>query len=522
MRQFVIHEVLADAAYQHGTAGVISGTSHFTYSEIYDRCLRLSHKLAALGVGPSTLVGVMDVNSHRYFELKYALSMTGAVLHTINFRLTPSDMAYTIHLARDDWLFVWTGFGELAKSMAELVPNVVWLGDSTGFSGRLYEDMIAEGTPSLPDQAGRVKEDDIYSLFFTTGTTASPKGIQYSHRQMLTASLQIAHDLGLHDTGATLRSDDVMMPLIPFFHIHGWGVPFIAPYLGAMIVLPEKSLVAEQWQLIRLHQVTWCNMVPTQLFMLLQERPDHIDSPRQLKVLTGGSALSHGLAEEAVGAGISLSLIYGGSDQLGSAISEASGLTGAERLTRLSTRLTPFPMVRVEVRDEHAQLVASDGATIGEVWVQSPWIPSEYLDEPEQSSIAFHNGWFRTGDLAVRYSDGSFYVMDRLKDAIKSGGEWITGSVIESIVSEVPGVLAVAIIAQVDARWGERPIVVVQAEKEVTADAILAHLLGAVSEGRLAKFWMPEAVHFIDTMPLTSAGKINKAALRKGAASLNE
>ncbi|MHB8345263.1 MAG: AMP-binding protein [Ferrimicrobium sp.] len=515
MRQLIVHEVLADAAYQHAAAGIISGTQHFTYPEIYVRSLKLAHRMTELGVGPGTVVGVMDINSHRYLELKYAVSMTGAVIHTINFRLPTADMAYTIRHSHDDWLFVWTGFGELATSMATLVSEVVWLGDSDGFSGRHYEELIAEGSPVVPNQALRVKEDDTYSLFYTTATTGHPKGIRYSHRQMLSASLQIAHYLGLHDTGAVLRAHDVMMPLIPFFHIHGWGVPFVAPYLGSTLVLPEKSSPAEQWQLIQSHQVTWCNMVPTQLFMLLQERPQEVRAAPPLKVLTGGSALSIGLAEQALSAGISLSLIYGGSDQLGSAISEAAGLEGSERLVRLSTRMTPFPMVRVEIRDEKGQLVASDGEAIGEVWVQSPWIPREYVEEPEQSEQAFHDGWFRTGDLAVRYPDGSFYVMDRLKDAIKSGGEWIAGSVIESIVSEVSGVQAVAVIAQVDAQWGERPVAVVQGEKDISVEGILEHLRHSVAEGRLPKFWMPEGIYIIDTMPTTSAGKLHKAALRQ-------
>lgn len=515
MRRLVVHELLADAAYQNTSGRVISGTCQFTYQEIYVRCLKLADRMVDLGIGPGTVVGVLDVNCHRYLELKYAVSMTGAIIHTINFRLPVADVEYTIRHAHDDWLFAWTGFGNLAKSMAAIVPNVVWMGDADENVGWKYEDLIAEGSPVLPDLALRVKEDDTYSLFYTTGTTGRPKGIRYTHRQMLMASLQIAHYLGLHDTGASLRSDDVLMPLIPFFHIHGWGVPFIAPYLGSTLVLPEKSLPTEQWQLIQLNRVTWSNMVPTQLFTLLQERPNEDATPLPLKVLTGGSALPLGLADQALKAGISLSLIYGGSDQLGSAISEAYGFDGIERLARLSTRMKPFPMVRVEIRDEKEELIVSDGKTIGEVWVQSPWIPQGYVDDAEHSFQAFRDGWFRSGDLAVRFSDGSFYVVDRLRDAIKSGGEWIAGSVIESIISEVPGVNAVAVIARLDTQWGERPVAVVQADNGITADTIEDHLHQAVSSGRLAKFWLPDEIHFIEMMPITSAGKLNKAALRQ-------
>ncbi len=515
MRKLVVHEVLADAAYQYTNGHIVSGNHQFTYPEIFVRCLKLAHRMIDLGIRPGTVVGVMDINSHRYFELKYAVSMTGAIIHTINFRLPATDLGYTIRHAHDEWLFAWTGFGELAKSMAALVPNVVWLGDLEGNSGLQYEDLVAEGSPFLPDQASKVNEDDTYSLFYTTGTTGRPKGIRYTHRQMLMASLQIAHDLGLHDTGAFLRADDVLMPLIPFFHIHGWGVPFIAPYLGSSLVLPEKSSPAEQWQLIRQNKVTWSNMVPTQLYTLLEEQTQENVELRGLKVLTGGSALPLGLAENASKANISLSLIYGGSDQLGTAISEASGLDGVERLVRLSSRMTPFPMVRVEIRDEKEQCVVSDGKTIGEVWVQSPWIPQGYLDETEQTQRAFHDGWFRSGDLAVRYPDGSFYVMDRLNDAIKSGGEWIAGSVIESIISEIPGVHAVAVVARPDPQWGERPIAFVTAENDVSSQVVEQYLYQAVVEGRLTKFWVPNEIQFIDIMPITSAGKLNKVALRQ-------
>ncbi len=514
MRKWVIHEILADAALSHASVPVISGSQRFTYASLYDRSLRLANSLSRQGIGKGTVVGVMDVNSHRYLELKYALSMLGAVIHTINFRLPWDDLVFTVKHAHDQWLFVWEGFGELASRIAQEVPQVVWMGSDRGAG---YEDFITAGHSELPQIARSVEETDAYSIFYTTGTTGVPKGISYSHRQMLTGSVQIAHHLGLHDTGAWLRADDVMMPLIPFFHIHGWGVPFIAPYLGAPLVLAEQRGPAEQLTLIEEHRVTWSNMVPTQLFMLLQQAgnkdPNLANLP--LKVLTGGSSLSTGLAEQAHRAGVTFSLIYGGSDQLGTAISVAPGLDGAARLRRLSTHMTAFPYVRVEVRNQFGTSVESDGQEMGEVWVQSPWIPDGYADNPEESKRAFFDGWFKSGDLAVRYPDGSFYVMDRLKDAIKSGGEWIASSVIESVISEVPGVKAVAVIGQSDPAWGERPIAIVEAQSTTTRENIRQHLDAAVARGRLAKFWIPDSIRFIESMPLTSAGKIHKAALRQ-------
>ena len=209
------------------------------------------------------------------------------------------------------------------------------------------------------------------------------------------------------------------------------------------------------------------------------------------------------------------SLIYGGSDQLGSAISTAPGLEGADRLGVLASRLTPFPMVRLEVRDGDGMLVPSDGSSLGEVWVQSPWLPDGYLDNPEATRAAFHNGWFRTGDLAVRTPDGQVLVVDRMKDAIKSGGEWIAGSAIESVISEIPGVKGVAVIAIPDAHWSERPKAIIASDPQVTGEIVDEALLNAVRGGRLAKFWVPDTLQFVEELPVTSAGKINKAKLRE-------
>ena len=517
MRELVVHELLFDAAYQHESQSVISGNHLYTYGAIHTRAVRLAERMVRLGISPGTVVGVMDVNSHRYLELKYALSMVGAVIHTINFRLSPEDILFTIHHARDEWLFLWEGFGTLAQSLSNSVPHCVWMGSETGGRGSTdYETLIAEGREQVPDIAGTIAPSDWYSVFYTTGTTGKPKGIRYTHQQMLMGALQIAHHLALHDTGAKLSAQDVIMPLIPFFHIHGWGAPFIATYLGASLVLPELGGPAEQIGWIRQHHVSWSNMVPTQLFMLLEEAQKQQLDRLTLKVLTGGSPLSLGLARRADQFGISLSLIYGGSDQLGSAISTATQPKGPHRLEQLTTRLTPLPMAHIEVRNDSLELTPSDGNTLGEVWVQSPWLPDGYLNDSEQTAAAFNHGWFRSGDLAVRYPDGRLYVLDRTKDAIKSGGEWIAGSTIESVLSEVPGVNVAAVIAVPDDKWGERPLAVVEVQGEVSQETLYQALNQAVAQGRLVKFWIPDTIRFIDRMPLTSAGKINKAALRAG------
>ena len=517
MHRYVVHELLTDACYQHESRKIISGNTLYTYGTIYKRVIRLADRLTRLGITPKTVVGVMDVNSHRYFELKYALSMVGAVIHTINFRLSPTDILFTIRDAQDEWVFLWEGFGPLAANLAVSLPRHVWMGNTAhDKEAPDYETLIAEGRERVPDISGKISPTDAYSIFYTTGTTGKPKGLRYTHQQMLMGALQIAHHLALFDTGAKISTQDVIMPLIPFFHIHGWGIPFIAPYLGASLVLPESGGPAEQIRWIREHHVTWSNMVPTQLFMLIEEAKKQKTDRLILKILTGGSPLSLGLAKQADRLGISYSLIYGGSDQLGSAITTATQPQDSGRLERLRSRLTPFPLARIETRADSLEPLPPDGHSLGELWVQSPWLPEGYLNDPGKTQMAFDGGWFRSGDLAVRYPDGTFSVADRMKDAIKSGGEWILGSTIESVLSEIPGVRAAAVIALADDKWGERPMAVVETQGELTPAILYQALNQAVQEGRLAKFWIPDTIRFIDSMPMTSAGKIDKKALREG------
>ncbi|WP_051351120.1 AMP-binding protein, partial [Sulfobacillus thermosulfidooxidans] len=504
MNKLLVHEILTDAAYQWGSIPVLGPQHSYTYEQIYERVLRLANKLEQLGVGRGTVVGVIDVNSHRYFELQYALSLIGAVIHTINYRLPLHDMLWTIRHAHDEWVFLNRQFDDLVEYLSPLVPHIVFMDPSGYMEEPDYETLIAEGKMRIPDSAQTISPTDTYSVFYTTGTTGLPKGIRYTHEQMLMGALQIAHHLALHDTGAKLTNNDVIMPLIPFFHIHGWGTPFIAPYLGLRLVFAERSGPSEQLELIDRYHVSWLNMVPTQLFMLLDEMIKNGSKQRSFKVLTGGSPLSNGLAQRAEQMGISFSLIYGGSDQLGSAISAVSQLSCEPRFLSLATTVTPLPMVRVEVRNDAGEQMIADGQSLGELWIQSPWLPAGYYNNPEESAKAYQDGWFRTGDLGVRYPDGRFQVMDRRKDAIKSGGEWIASTVIESVISEVPGVQAVAVIAKADSKWGERPYAVVQASQEVTEITLRTALQSAVDDGRLSKFWIPERFVFIERLSQVS------------------
>ena len=519
MRQYVVHEVIRRTLITNPEQLVVSGNTRLTYAQLYDRVLRLANSLKRLGIGAGTVVGVLDVNTHRFLELHYALSMLGATLHTINFRLSPEQMVYSMVHATDEWLFVSDTFIGAVKPLTAKFPKWVVMSDDPDYplpevaEAHRYEDLVSAGDARELPAADKVQDTDIFSIFYTTGTTGKPKGIRYQHRQILLGALQLFHHLALHQTGARVDSRDVFMPLVPFFHIHAWGMAFFPPYIGAKLVLAGAADPAAQTQLIQLEGVTALNMVPAQLHMLL-DQPDF----GNVKILTGGSPLTSGLAKAATNRGVKFSLIYGGSDQLGTAISvvpEDVAPDSPEALEWLRVGMRPLPMVEVELRDKEGNLVPHDGQTVGAVWVRSPWLPEGYYKAPELTADAYISGWFRSGDLGVFYPNGGLYVADRERDAVKSGGEWIPTGMLEALLSEHPAVGIVAVIARPDERWGERPVAVVKPTGDVTADELREFLQPKVADGRIASYWIPDAFEFVDDIPLTSAGKINKVVLRE-------
>lgn len=518
MREYVVHEVIRRSLITDKEKEIVSGGVRLTYPDMYVRILRLASSLKSLGIKKGTVVGVLDVNTHRYFELHYALSMLGAIIHTINFRLPPDQMVYSMIHAGDEWIFVSEIFMKAVEPLAEKFPHWVLMTDNRrgNFPANNvfnYEELVESGKEQELSEADKIHEDDIFSIFYTTGTTGRPKGIRYSHKKILLGALQLFHHLGLHETGARVTSDDVIMPLIPFFHIHAWGVAFFPAYVGAKLVLPGAASPSDQARLIKEENVTWLNMVPTQLHMLLNE-------PQfgNVKVLTGGSPLPSGLAKAALERGVKFSLIYGGSDQLGTAISVIpSGYDpeSEEAKEWLRKGMKLLPMVEASVRDDEGNEVPHDGKSIGTLWVKSPWLPEGYYKAPDLTAEAYKDGWFRTGDIAFFYPNGLLYVAGREGYAVKSGGEWIPTGLLEAVLSEHPAVEHVAVIPMYDEKWGQRPLAVIQAKKEVSENELRNFMMGAVDSGRIAKFWIPDKFVFVDEIPLTSAGKLNKAYLKE-------
>lgn len=519
MKKFVVHQVLNHALILHPEQTIVSEGKTFTYREFYSRVLKLANSLKKRGVKKGTVIGVLEVNTHQFLEMHFACSMLGAVLHTINFRLSPEQMVYSMIHAGDEWVFVSDLFVQAVKPIFHKFPN--WVLMSNNVNQPLpeakhsfhFEKLVEEGDEKELPEAETVQEDDIFSIFYTTGTTGNPKGIQYEHRTMLTGALQLFHHLALHQYGARVSSRDVFMPLIPFFHIHAWGTAFFPLYLGAKLVLPGAADAAGQLALIQKENVSWMNMVPTQLQMLLEQK-----GFGNVKVLTGGSPFASGIAQKATQAGIEFSLIYGGSDQLGTAISvvpeEAEPNTN-EAIEWLRTGIRPFPLVEISIRDKEGNEVPHDGKTLGSIWVRSPWLPKGYYKDPETTNKHFIDGWFRTGDLGYFHPNHSIYVADREGDAIKSGGEWIPTGILEALLSEHDAVQQVAVIPLHSEQWGQRPLAIIQTNTKISEKELSDFLMTKVPEGKLSKFWIPDRYIFVDEIPLTSAGKLNKKVLRE-------
>ncbi len=507
---FTVFDILRRANELFPDSEIRFGEHRQSFHRTYERVLQLSSALSEIGIGRGTVFGVADWNTPRFVELFYAAAETGAVIYPVNIRLPPEQIAHTIRSAGVEWLFLSSDFLPLAKSLPS-PEKVVALDPDPDFP-RTYDALLAGSRGPAPEVS--VRGSDPYSILFTSGTTGLPKAVRYTHEKVLHGALSIAYQLGFWDTPAKLGSGDVIFPFIPFYHLWAWGSVFHAPYLGARYVLGGRFDPARAVRTIAEEKVTWVNAIPTMIQMLLA-----VSSGTELeglKALVGGMTIPSRLARAMTDAGIHFSTIYGGTDMLATSISILP--TGIEMrdpadYLRSTTHAVPFAEVKI-VRPDGA--VAATGE-MGELCLRAPWLPGEYYQDPEKTASAYVDGWFHTGDYAFVTAEGGIRVVDRVKDVIKSGGEWIPSSLVESIISEVPGVESAAVLGAPDEKWGERPVAAVQPRRGATVaeGEIRARLDRAVHEGKIQRWWVPEKVTFVDELPLTSTAKVNKAALRR-------
>ena len=493
----------------------------FSYTTLYQRIERLAASLKAGGIRPGDTVAIMDWDSHRYLECFFAVPMMGAVLHTINVRLSPRQILYTINHAEDDLILTHRDFmpvideirGEFEKDIRILVLN-----DE-------YEPMLA-AAGSDPDFRGFAfpdfEETRRATTFYTTGTTGLPKGVYFNHRQLVLHTLSGLGVLGWTAGHGRFHRDDVYMPITPMFHVHGWGIPYIATLMGVRQVYPGRYEPELLLELIEREKVTFSHCVPTILHMLLNHPKAEQTDFSHWKVIVGGAALPQGLAKQALARGIDIFAGYG--------MSETCPLLSVSQLTSEMLNGDPdeqvrmrcktgraVPLVELRVVDEAMNDVPRDAQTAGEVVVRAPWLTPGYLKETERSDELWRNGYLHTGDIATIDVDGYLQVTDRIKDVIKSGGEWISSLELEGIISQHDGVSQVAVIGIADSKWGERPLALIVPAPDANIDAeSVKALVGAyVKQGILSRWAIPERVEFVDAIAQTSVGKIDKKLLRQ-------
>ena len=500
----------------------------FTYREFGERVHRLASALSDIGVKAGQTVAVMDWDTPRYLECFFGVPMMGAVLHTVNVRLSPEQILYTINTADDDVILVNAEFVPVLEQIWDRVEpgkKLVLLKDTAhapathlSFEGE-YEALLANADPDYPFP--ELDEETRATTFFTTGTTGLPKGVYFSHRQLVLHTLTVR--LAFSGPGqGRFNTGDVYMPMTPMFHVHAWGLPYIATLAGVKQVYPGRYVPDALVHLIADEGVTFSHCVPTILQMVMAAAKKHEVSLKGWKVVIGGAALPHPLARHALEEGIDLFTGYG--------LSETCPILTLAHIkphmeewdinrqadVRCLTGRT-VPMVQIRIVDEAMNDLLHDGQSPGEIVVRAPWLTQGYLKDPANSEKLWAGGWLHTGDIATIDKEGYLRITDRLKDVIKTGGEWVSSIDVEDLLLKHDGVAEAAVIGVPDEKWSERPmaIVVIEPGKQVTQLELRTHVREFASRGVISTYAVPERVVFIDELPKTSVGKIDKKLLRE-------
>jgi fatty-acyl-CoA synthase len=522
----LVHKIIDHAATYHGTREVVTRTVEGpVVRSDYAQVARRSHKVASaldrLGIRLGDRVATMAWNTQRHIETWYGITGIGAIYHTLNPRLFPDQIVYITNHAGDRVLFFDITFAKLVEELAPRLTTVehyVCLTDAAhlpkaNIPGLIaYEDFIADG-----DEDFAWKEFDEHTacgLCYTSGTTGNPKGVLYSHRSNVIHAL-----IAAQADAMGLRATDSVMPIVPMFHANAWALAFSAPMVGCKLVLPGPKLDGDSvCELLTEEGVTMTGAVPTVWLALLQYLEKTGKTlPKMNRVIIGGSAAPR-------------SMIEAFEKQYGITVIHAWGMTEMSPLGTLGTMKPcnaelpyeqqldykcrqghpPFG-VEMKIVDDAERELPRDGKAFGRLKVRGPAVAKAYF-RGEGADAFDADGWFDTGDVATLDPDGYMTITDRAKDVIKSGGEWISTIEIENIAVGHPSVAEAAVIGVAHPKWDERPllIIVLKAGKSATREELLAFLAG-----RIAKWWMPDDVVFVDEIPHTATGKIQKTALRE-------
>lgn len=530
--QLTIKELLNGPRISAGSQEIVyRNKMRYTYNDLFERINRLGSALAGLGVRKGDTVAVFDYDSHRYLESFFAIPMMGAVLFTVNWRLSPDQIEYTMNHAQADVILINTDFLPLLgsiRSKLQSVKKVILLSDADELpktdlvcDGE-YEELLAAASADFdfPD----LDEDTKATTFYTTGTTGLPKGVYFSHRQIVLHAMSVCIAVSGHDSPLRFSTSDVYMPITPMFHVHAWGFPFIATMMGVKQVYPGKYEPEMLIKLILQEKVTYSHCVPTILQMLVASPIAKKIDLSAWKVIIGGARLSKGLAMAGMELGIQIMTGYGMSETC--PVISVSNLKphmktyGNEQKSDIAIKTgMPITLVDVRIADPGGNFLPNDGKTTGEIVIRAPWFTKGYYKDPEKTEELWHGGWLHTGDVGYMDPDGYIQITDRLKDVIKTGGEWVSSLDLENAVSLHNAVQEAAAIGIPDAKWGERPMLLVVLTPQfrgdgITPEVLKSHMKNCAEQGKIPRYAIPDQYIITDEIPKTSVGKVDKKQLR--------
>lgn len=520
------HKIIDHAARQHGRREIVSRSVEgpivrTTYGEARARALRVAQRLAADGYRRGDRIATLAWNTARHLETWYGIMGMGGVYHTLNPRLFPDQIAWIMNHAEDRCLFVDLTFLPIVEKIASSVPSlgrVIVLTDGAHLPATAlanvvaYEDWLA-GADGDFDWVS-LDENEACGMCYTSGTTGDPKGVVYSHRSNVLHAMMAAQPDAMG-----VNSRDVILPVVPMFHANAWGLAQTAPLIGAKLVMPGGRMDGESiYELLDTEKVSFTAAVPTVWLMLLQ----HLEEtgkklPHLKRVVIGGSACPRAMTEKfEKNYGVEVVHAWGMTEMsplgsLGSLKPEYAGLEGDARLDIKEKQGHPPFGVEMRITDDDGNELPWDGKTFGRLKVRGPAVASSYYGGAGAEQFGA-DGWFDTGDVAHIDENGYMQITDRAKDVIKSGGEWISSIELENLAIGHPDVAEAAVIGVAHPKWDERPLLIVVRKpgRTVTREALIDYMAG-----RCAKWWLPDDVAFVDEIPHTATGKIQKITLRE-------
>ncbi|MGX9392304.1 fatty-acid--CoA ligase [Nitrobacteraceae bacterium UC4446_H13] len=517
------HRIIDHAARVHGDREVVTRSVEgpivrTNYRNIRARALKVAQRLERDGIKLGDRVATIAWNTARHIECWYGIMGIGAVCHTVNPRLFPEQIAWIVNHAQDRIVITDLTFVPLLEKIAGTLSSVeryivltdkAHMPQTTLKNAVAYEDWIAEVDGNFKWK--EFDENTAAAMCYTSGTTGDPKGVLYSHRSNVLHSLIANNGDAL---GAT--SKDTMLPVVPLFHANSWGIVFSAPAMGTKLVMPGPKLDGESvYELLSTEKVTYTAGVPTVWLMLLQHmEKNKLTLPDLKVVICGGSAMPRSMIKAFVDMGVEVRHAWGMTEMsplgtVGALQAPYANLTGDDKLDILQMQgYAPF-MVEMKITDDANKELPWDGKTFGRLKVKGPAISGAYYRV--DTNILDENGYFDTGDVATINEHGYMRITDRSKDVIKSGGEWISSIDLENLAVGHPKVAEAAVIGVYHPKWDERPLLIVQLKEGESAsrEDILTYM-----DGKIAKWWMPDDVAFVNAIPHTATGKILKTSLR--------